>query len=307
MNKHLEAALRDLRSSFECQLGIKVWADALCINQADVSDRNAHILRVKDIFGGAFSVTVWTKEHDEALSLHRSGEQLTLCEVVLREYGREALEELLGVRDRNWGAAEDEDEQLRELVEDVDVLVFDQYHWADSDDEDDYGFGTLHLRDIVRVELWQMLLKKYWSRLWIIQELAVSPSTSTVHWEGCWFQLSTLQAIGDILLAHTGSGDLDSRIWEGLKLGLDLLAFITTWRTLEAASGVTECSLIDASIRELNLLAQHADCSLPQDKVYGLLGLFPSSVSSAVAIDYSRETAVVLAEFCSVVSGWNCN
>jgi hypothetical protein len=40
VSKHLEAALRDLRSSFGCQLGMKVWADALCINQADVVDRN---------------------------------------------------------------------------------------------------------------------------------------------------------------------------------------------------------------------------------------------------------------------------
>ncbi|KAJ5288317.1 heterokaryon incompatibility protein-domain-containing protein [Penicillium antarcticum] len=38
VSKHLEAALRDLRSSFECQLGMKVWADALFINQADIVD-----------------------------------------------------------------------------------------------------------------------------------------------------------------------------------------------------------------------------------------------------------------------------
>jgi len=73
--------------------------------------------------------------------------------------------------------------------------------------------------------------------------------------------------------------------------------FITyLWRTLETTSGVTEPSLDDASIRELNLLAQHAKCSLLQDKAYGLLGLFLSSTSSAVTIDYSRETAEVLAE-----------
>lgn len=35
-----------------------------------------------------------------------------------------------------------------ELVEDVDVLTFDQYHWADSDDEDEHGFGGQHLRGL---------------------------------------------------------------------------------------------------------------------------------------------------------------
>lgn len=44
---------------------MKVWVDALCINQADAVDRAAHVLRVKDIFSGAFAVAVWTKEDDD--------------------------------------------------------------------------------------------------------------------------------------------------------------------------------------------------------------------------------------------------
>lgn len=307
VNKHLEAALRDLRESFECRLGMKVWVDALCINQADIVDRNVHVLRVKDIFGGAFAVTAWTKEREDlqVLGLRPPGEQLILCETVFRQYGKQALEELLGVRNRDWGVAEDEDEQLMELVEGVDVLVFDQYHWADSDDEDELGFGKQHLRDIVRVELWLLFRKEYWSRLWIIQELAVSPMTSTVHWGESTFYLSTFQAVGEILLAHSESEQpLDSEIWQELKLRLDLLAFISTWRALETAPGDTGWSLNDASIRELKRLTQHAKCSLPHDKVYGLLGLFPASISCAVTIDYGREPAHVIAEFSSVVSGW---
>lgn len=64
----------------------------------------------------------------------------------------------------------------------IDVLEFDEFHWGDSDDEDEFGFGELHLRDSVCAELWMLFRKKYWSRLWVIQELAVSPTTSKVHW-----------------------------------------------------------------------------------------------------------------------------
>ena len=46
------------------------------------------------------------------------------------------------------------------LVKDVDELVFDQYDWMDSDDEDDFGFGGQHLRDLVSVELWQLFLEE---------------------------------------------------------------------------------------------------------------------------------------------------
>jgi hypothetical protein len=307
VNKYLEAALRDLRQSFECRLGMKVWVDALCINQADVVDRSAHVLRVKDIFGSAFAVTVWTNEHEdlEVLGLSPRGERILLCEVVLRQYGKRALEELLGVRKRDWGEADDDDEQLMGLVENIDVLVFDQYHWADSDDEDELGFDNLHLRDIVSTELFMLFQKEYWSRLWIIQELAVSPTTSTVHWGDSTFHLSTLQAVGEIILANPESElSWNPEIWRKLKSRLDLLAFISTWRSLEAAPADARRSLNDASIRELKLLAQHAACSLAHDKVYGLLGLFPSSAVSAVTIDYSREPADVIAEFCSAVPGW---
>ncbi|OQD74979.1 hypothetical protein PENANT_c165G02257 [Penicillium antarcticum] len=109
VSKHLEAALRDLRSSFECQLGMKV-------------------LRVKGIISGASSVTIWINENDDfrGHGLQPPVERLLLYDMKL--YGRQVLEELLGVRDRNWGRAVAEDEQVMEVVEDTDDLVFDQCH-----------------------------------------------------------------------------------------------------------------------------------------------------------------------------------
>lgn len=107
---------------------MKVWINALCINQADFTDRNTHVLRIKDIFGGAFSVTVWTKNDDDLggiTGLQQLGERLTFCEVVHKKYGKRVLEEVLGARKRDWGVSEDEDCELRTLVRDVDVLVFE--------------------------------------------------------------------------------------------------------------------------------------------------------------------------------------
>jgi hypothetical protein len=142
--------------------------------------------------------------------------------------------------------------------------------------------------------------------LWIIQELVVSPITSTVYWGESVFQLSTLQAVGDILLTHFESTQSsNSEIWKELKPGLDLLALITQWRALEITPGDMERSLTDTFIHELKLLAQRADCLSPLDKVYGLLGLFPASVSCAIKVDYSREPVDVVAEFALAVPLWN--
>ncbi|KAE9367580.1 hypothetical protein N431DRAFT_290748, partial [Stipitochalara longipes BDJ] len=55
VGKNLAAALDYLRSS----LVDKVWIDAICINQADVNERNAQVIRIRDIFTQSLAVTVW--------------------------------------------------------------------------------------------------------------------------------------------------------------------------------------------------------------------------------------------------------
>ena len=113
----------------------------------------------------------------------------------------------------------------------------------------------------------------------------VSPITSTVYWGESVFQLS--------------------RLWKERKPELDLLAFITQWRALKISPGDMERSLTDTFIQELKLLAQRADCLSPLDKVYGLPGLFPASVSCAIKVDYSRELVDMVAEFALAVPLWD--
>lgn len=64
VSKHLEVALQDLQESPECQLSMKVWVDALCINQVNIVDQNSYVLLIKNIFSKAFSVTAWIKERN---------------------------------------------------------------------------------------------------------------------------------------------------------------------------------------------------------------------------------------------------
>ncbi|MCJ1385189.1 hypothetical protein MMC17_008310 [Xylographa soralifera] len=178
--------------------------------------------------------------------------------------------------------ADEEDDRIMRLVKDVDELIFDQYHWPDSDDEDDLGFGSLHLRDLV----------------YIIQKLTFSGIILTVYWGESKFRLSTLRTIADILRAHSEAEQAsNSEIWKTIKPGLDLLALSSLWARLET-------TLCDAFIRELGLLAARSNCSLLHDRVYALLGLFPLSVSSIVTIDYNREAVEVIAEFTSAVPYW---
>ena len=68
--------------------------------------------------------------------------------------------------------------------------------------------------------------------------------------------------------------------------------------------GDTERLLNEASIQQLNLLTARAKCSLPHDRVYGVLRILPESVSSTVTINYRRQVAEVFTEFSSTVLEW---
>lgn len=66
VTSNLEAALRALRSRGHK----KVWVDALCINQKDLTERSLQVLRMGIIYSKAKNVLVWlgpaSKESDSA-------------------------------------------------------------------------------------------------------------------------------------------------------------------------------------------------------------------------------------------------
>ncbi|KAF2101207.1 HET-domain-containing protein, partial [Rhizodiscina lignyota] len=62
VTKTLYAALRRLREKVPSQL---VWADAICINQEDVTERNQQLLIMKQIFLYASRIFVWIGPGDE--------------------------------------------------------------------------------------------------------------------------------------------------------------------------------------------------------------------------------------------------
>lgn len=62
---NLEKALRALRETPEVRSGLLVWADALCINQNDIEERNFEISRMGSIYRRAVRVASWLSEVDD--------------------------------------------------------------------------------------------------------------------------------------------------------------------------------------------------------------------------------------------------
>lgn len=62
IRKNLEGALRALRSPTN---GVAIWADAICINQADTDEKNLQIPRISSIYDRAVGVICYVGELDE--------------------------------------------------------------------------------------------------------------------------------------------------------------------------------------------------------------------------------------------------
>ncbi len=76
VSENLYAALRELRELRELPetgMGMRYWADALCIDQANVSEKNHQVKLMKDIYPKARSVIVWlgeaSKTENDAIDL----------------------------------------------------------------------------------------------------------------------------------------------------------------------------------------------------------------------------------------------
>ncbi|KAI6383309.1 hypothetical protein MCOR25_000229 [Pyricularia grisea] len=69
VNASLEECLRQFCQPGHDELPYLLWVDALCINQADLTERSAQVLRMKDIYSAAEEVLIWLgpeREHTRA-------------------------------------------------------------------------------------------------------------------------------------------------------------------------------------------------------------------------------------------------
>ncbi|KAH9211167.1 hypothetical protein DL95DRAFT_465154 [Leptodontidium sp. 2 PMI_412] len=288
VGENLAAALDCRRSS----LVNKVWIDAVCINQDDIDERNAQL--GEDEMSGT-GLDSWVET---------SFDTLRLCNTIWEAHSRQTLKAALGIDVKAWESYHNYDE-LEGFPFSGDVLYFDNEWWADSDDEDE--FGPPHFRDLVAVALLRLAQNPYWTRLWIIQELAVSPIRSTLDWGDSSVPLRVVLTLADIFCNKILDGStLDSRAVARMSPYLQLLNSIGQWQRSGVLSD-TRGGLKGTAVDDLCRLAGSAQCTLPQDKVFGLLGLLPQAISSKITIDYKRDETELSSKFTAAISITNEN
>ena len=138
-------------------------------------------------------------------------------------------------------------------------------------------------------EIYSFLVRKYWTRLWIIQELALNHNATlflcgdrqltrrviAMATSFCRYRENSGR-VGTILATDNQNYSISERMTFFFSISYRVNRLLWLDASLEAAS-------LD-HILDLGQSAQSKD---PRDKVYGLLGLLPKSLRSRIQPDYS--------------------
>ncbi|KAK5732452.1 hypothetical protein LTR17_010508 [Elasticomyces elasticus] len=153
----LHGALRRLRWTNKARV---LWADAICINQANLSEKNEQVSMMGDIYRAANDVSIWLGE-DESPHTKRSRD---LC--LQPHYGMHTIQED-EVADASpatkwgWQAA-----CIREFHNDV--------NFAGQEHQRLDAKGEKSEMAILAYALYDLLSRPWFTRLWVIQALALA-------------------------------------------------------------------------------------------------------------------------------------
>ena len=225
-----------------------VWVDALCINQDDLVERSKEIKTMRSIFGDSMGVFVHLGPASD--DTHLALELIRLISYNLKE-GFEYSPFLLELAmDTNNGKRLAERKSYTALME--------------------------------------LLCRPYWTRLWIIQELAVGDDDIAIHCGNDWVFLHQVRQVLRLLVLNAVSfgmiitaAVLDEYLsrWQTV---IGLLWWIGYLRQLTIRSENRHFLSYKDLRCPILTLAQYATATDPKDKVYGIVGILPTSITERI-------------------------
>ncbi|KAF4785924.1 heterokaryon incompatibility [Colletotrichum scovillei] len=259
IGRNLSEALRHLRRR---DRPIRLWADALCINQNDIAERNHQVHQMRNIYSSAMETVIYLGEDDGSNTTSSAWNFLE--------------------RQSEWALDEDgnEDTQLPSTLEE-DLIYF--------------------RGDVADVEL-SVLKKAWFLRVWVLQEVVVSKKVSIqcgrrrVPWNDfCKLILLnpryhdrygySMQAIERV--------DIVRDMFQArcaYQESHDLVQLRPSWHTKVTNYGGRSAHIIDMLAR-----ARQLEASDPRDKIFALLGISTNVDldNRLMAVDYGKSKAEV--------------
>jgi hypothetical protein len=273
----------------------RLWVDAVCINQRDILERSAQVLRMAEIYARASEVPVWLGE------IGKDGEDVVQS-AILQCFSDEEYDHPKG---RHTWQLNNQEEPYdfcalrkatsRKLRSERRVNSFtsgDSLVSARSSVFWDPISGPRRMEPVVDA-LDSLFNRRYFKRRWILQELYHSSSDRIIVYFGAYsIPMSQFAAVCGASVKDSrslrrfivGSKRDNDPTWTGVQHGLRDVE-----RVLRLAQNKEKTNFLEALER-----SSHLECSDPRDVLFSLVSLEPQF---GVTPDYNLSTADVYASF----------
>ncbi|KAB5563138.1 heterokaryon incompatibility protein-domain-containing protein [Coniochaeta sp. 2T2.1] len=258
VTKNLAACLKRLairqaaKDPAEGDASLNIWVDAICINQNDVVERNAQVLRMKDIFPHAEKLIIWLGEEGPhtGLAVERINDVTQLLETLQRNEDGSGFHE-----------------SRKKLPEHIYVRTTDEYEMQ------------------IRSAVMDIYLREWWDRTWILQELGLSKDVE-VHcgaYEMTWNALESFHKFSGFLLMEDPELLFETAGDKGMHM-IDIkelpLAVLNLRDDIEDS--------YESSLHKLLDSTKTNKATDPRDKIYGILGLSSDFRSGGIDPQYEH-------------------
>ncbi|CAG9983255.1 unnamed protein product [Clonostachys byssicola] len=254
VTKNLISALQDLRGRGY----LRIWADAVCINQHNPEEKSQQILRMAGIYRSAWKVVAF---------LHgaRFAEAKLAAALIIRMYNeekaaRKAMEEYKRKRkmEKDLGRFKDEGEWSKEGTW---SLLFKCHQPRERHQPSELRRPVrlpVQIDDREHYVLYKLLNNPYWCRSWIIQEISANTQLEII-WGHHRFRLNNL--------IHVGRLASESK---GIQIqNYGQLAHIQDLERIRTA----QLTMQPHSIFQVLPLTRNTKASEPRDRIYAILGV----------------------------------
>lgn len=312
VHRTVEGALRRLRRPDE---PLRIWIDAICINQTDIEERSQQVALMKDIFSRAEEVHIWLggdlpvldtclriirdicayndwAHPEEAANGSRDGEE----EQSLKKKPSELKEELCRVDDQIKKARSKNEYVSFKGIEEVFA-----HHVSTNFTDDDADWAGAKEKTLPTM-MTPLFSNPWFGRVWVAQEaifasraLVYGPkevaSWHDVHRMSQWLESPEYS----VQVQHIQSFTIMAPIWRTLQE--DHKRRTGTVNEASSSTGVVKRGILDVFLEGHDLKATD-----PRDKVFALLEFSYetrdiSQLDPLIRPDYAKPTEDVFADF----------
>lgn len=276
VGSNLADGLRRLRKKSESRI---IWADALCINQQDVTERNHQVSKMGSIFENAFQVVIWLGYEEPQgfnpqppIRLRASYLAFSaVCSIV-----------------NDWRQTNGN------------IGIPEARHSIDTVSQaDGVQFNILSAKSSLWSFVFKLYRSRWFSRLWVIQEIVLARAAIVV-WDDCEISWDFLGLAAAIIrtnfdrISSSIRGRQENPYFQRMPVRRVPVGVTNAYFIYRLSRSQSHSTPLELSFLDILKLTRHFGCKDDRDRVFGLLGLPTTDrIKKEIIPDYNKSIAEV--------------